>query len=426
MATGFWGWPIDRTGHVNWFDYYGIQILPTQPDVVTPSAPSPTPISQTFPTSAYGQTIPVLYGKGRVPGGYIWALPLKATLTGDFVSVFISARLRFARPLVANSNWRVRRVWSNGRLIWDRTTGLRDPLIEYFREYDGQNSQARDPLQVEEEGETAVSAGRGYLDIVIKMDLGAKADAPPTFDAEWIQDPETGVEVDNFASFVSNPINTFAALSGGATWFGISDDSLPMLLRRFNSSLIHEVSSVPISNLGRSYNGVDEQSLRYIPTTNRLIALMAPVGGWPHYAVLLNANTGAIVAESDDEVSPFPGTDPIQNTCCINFSGGASVYLCTTTLENLTVFRSTANTVQRTFQSGYSWRGYTDIRCIAPGEIVNDRATVWVCADNKLVKLTVRSSGAISSVAEFGTFTDDLVYVVEHDGDPIVWTDPTA
>ncbi len=101
--------------------YFGVEVLvPTGDEGIAPSAP-PTPSQQTIPTSAYGQTIPVIYGKARVPSSYIWAKPIDVDIDGDAVSVKLTARLRFARPLVANSNWRIRRMWASGKLIIDKS-----------------------------------------------------------------------------------------------------------------------------------------------------------------------------------------------------------------------------------------------------------------------------------------------------------------
>jgi hypothetical protein len=37
----------------------------------------------------------------------------------------MSCRLRFARPLVPNSTWTMRRLYANGKLIYDASNGYR-------------------------------------------------------------------------------------------------------------------------------------------------------------------------------------------------------------------------------------------------------------------------------------------------------------
>ncbi|MER9028450.1 hypothetical protein [Mesorhizobium sp. LNJC405B00] len=70
-----------------------------------------------------------------------------------------------------------------------------------FRAYDGKSTQPRDPTMVKEEGETNVSAHRGYLDIVVTDFDIAGLGAPPVFEAEWIQDGAPTHEYDTFTTF---------------------------------------------------------------------------------------------------------------------------------------------------------------------------------------------------------------------------------
>lgn len=401
--------------------YFGVEIYVPVREVIAPSA-TPGASSKTIPTSAYGQTIPVIYGKARVPSAYIWAAPLDVKIDGDAVTVNLTARLRFARPLVANSNWRVRRMWANGNLIWDKSAGIRSPTISYFAEYDGQSTQGRDPVMVAEEGDDEVSAHRGYLDVVITMDLGSQASQPPAFDAEWIQDPESSVEVEEFAAFIADAIDTVAAVNFASnTFYGIS--IVAGRVRRFSISTLQEVYSVAINGLGRAYTGYAENSLRYISSLQRLLVLANVPGIFGGmYPILINPANGSSVAEGDEIISGVAGQG--VNTDVLVMFGAQGIYICASSnLGYLSTYRINALVVERTFLSGIAWDGRGVVECFAIGETRASNADIWVCAGTTLYKFIATSTGAINTITTHATFADDLVHAVYYDGDVIVWTD---
>ncbi|WP_192358488.1 hypothetical protein [Mesorhizobium mediterraneum] len=126
----------------------------------SPTVPEVPTVQTTLPTSAYGQTIPVIYGKARLPGAYIWVAPI-LTITSSHQEYWdtvtrttseMTCRVRFARPLVPDSSWTLRKLYANGKLIYDGSTGYRKKGLK-FRAWDRRSTQGRDPSQVAEEGE---------------------------------------------------------------------------------------------------------------------------------------------------------------------------------------------------------------------------------------------------------------------------------
>lgn len=384
---------------------------------------------QQYPTSQFGDTIPVVYGKCRLPSSYIWTNGLVTRIEKrlglpDLVYLLLTARLRFASPMTVDSRWQVRRMWADGVLIFDATTGLR--RIN-FAVYDGHSSQPRDPIQEATLGTANTSAHRGYLDIVIyAYDIGFLADNPPLFEAEWVQESLNTTDVDTFATLISGVPTLLAARDFDEHEF-YSFSPSNEYIRRFSIGRLREIYASRLLMLGRTYEHFAEQSMRYVPQTGKLLALGAPAGGWPWYLFEVDPLTGQITADADAGAAFPSGTDPVQTTCHVYISG-VSIYLTTSTLEYLAIYRVKqtglpAERIVRTYRSGSGWEGYTNIYCITPGEVRTDDADIWICADDDLIKMVVNINGAIVSRTVFKTFADDAVYAVYYDDDVIVWTD---
>lgn len=391
------------------------------PGGVGTSGGGSTPAAQqSFPTSAYGQVVPVIWGKARVPGGYIWApdivtrtTTLSPLETATTTRTVLSARIRFARPLVSESTWRVRKIWADGVLLYDASRGYKKSGFN-FREYDGQSTQGRDPTMVDKEGTANVSAHRGYLDIVVRnYTLATDNPEPPAFEAEWVQDATSSTDTDSFTGFVADAVNSQPAAAWDAgILYGYSSSS--NYIRVFSIGSLQEVFAVPVAGA----SGIHEESFRYIREIDRCLALE---GTSPYDGVLIDPTTGSITARTSIPSAPTG----LPNTTCHLRIGSVSLLLVAAFLTSrLTISRfPDANTAEVVGDTGSGWGGYSAIECIAPGEIRADTADVWVCADDKLVKLVVNSFGGILSTAEFATLTDNPIYAVYHEGDVIVWTD---
>ncbi|RWF41841.1 MAG: hypothetical protein EOS65_10890 [Mesorhizobium sp.] len=398
-----------------------------QPTATTPTVAEPSPVQTTLPTSAYGQTIPVVWGKCRLPAAYIWVAPI-VTVTETHMEWWdevttttssMTARLRFARPLVPDSTWGVRRIWAQGKLIFDGSSGYRAKGLK-FRAYDGRSTQGRDPSQTSEEGTNNVSAHRGYLDIVFQDFNIFEIGAPPVFEAEWIQDPSSGAEVDDFQTFFADPINTVAAPDWDAQeFYGFSNSSWQ--IRRFSIPGLREIYAITISGLGRAYSSITENFFAYIPGIDRIVAFgFVPgfLGGT--FPILFDPVTGISVSEGDT----LGAAGESVNAAAILQIGNAGILIASSFLIGyFSVFTFDANAITRASLSGASWDGRGRAECITVGTIRNDNADVWVCAGTTLYKLLINASGLVLTVTAFATFADDLRYVVFYDGNLIVWTD---
>lgn len=381
--------------------------------------------AQQYPTSQFGDTIPVVFGKCRLPASYIWTNGLVTRIEKrlglpDLVYLLLTARLRFASPMTVDSRWQVRRMWADGVLIFDATTGLR--RIN-FAVYDGHSSQGRDPQQESVLGTANTSAHRGYLDIVIyAYDIGFLADNPPLFEAEWVEESLNTTDVDSFDPLLSGEISTIAARDFEEhEFYGYSSGN--GYIRRFSIGRLREIYAARVLMLARDYTQFGAISLRYVPETGRLLALAGLL--YPWYLVEIDPLTGQIMAEADDPSSnPSGAADLLGNICCFHISG-TTIYMGSTTSERLFINRvkDDPDRVKRTYLSGASWEGYTNIYCITVGEIRTDDADVWICADDDLIKLRVNINGNIVTRTVFETFADDAIYAVYYDEDVIVWTD---
>jgi hypothetical protein len=383
---------------------------------------------QGYPTSQFGDTIPVVYGKCRLPSSYIWTTGvvtqvIKVPFLPDIIRLLLSARLRFASPMTVDSRWQVRRMWADGKLIFDATTGLR---AINFAVYDGHSSQGRDPVQEAALGTANTSAHRGYLDIVIyAYDIGFLADNPPFFEAEWIQESLNTTDVDTFDTLISGTPTLVAARDFDEHEFYTFSPSNGYI-RRFSIGRLREVyASKLLMSLDRTYDNFDESSLRYVPQTGKLLMLAEPVSVNRYYLIECDPLTGNITAEADLPSGWDVGADPVVTTCHVYISG-VSIYLRTGTLENLTIYRVkqtgiVGDRIERTYHSGTGWQGYSEIRCVTVGEVRTDDADIWICADDDLIKMIVNVNGQITGRTVFATLASDPVYAVYYDEDIIVW-----
>ncbi|TIW37125.1 MAG: hypothetical protein E5V62_02960 [Mesorhizobium sp.] len=398
----------------------------------TPSAPTvaePSPVQTTLPTSAYGQTIPVIYGKARLPGAYIWCAPIITVTethmewwdTVTTTTTLMSCRLRFARPLVPDSTWAVKRIWAQGKLVYDNTTGYRAKGLK-FRFYDGRSTQDRDPTMVKEEGASNVSAHRGYIDIVLTdfpiQDFGA----PPTVEAEFIQSTSSAVQSSSFQAFSSDELTTWASIDPDSDTFYSYSDAIGTI-RRFSISALREIYAIQVSGLGRAYSSLGFGLFRYFHYLDRILTVgFVPGSGGGTYPLILNPITGVSVADAVDPIG-----DAGQTVCCAGAcvlpTGTGLALIASFHLGYVSIYRFTDSAISRLSISGVSWDGRGVPQCILAGEIRDNDCDFWVCAGSSLWKLTINAAGLVTTTVEFSTFADDLNYAVLYDDDIVVWTD---
>ncbi|RWD33354.1 MAG: hypothetical protein EOS22_00985 [Mesorhizobium sp.] len=407
MAIG--GFNLRPIGH---WDFGGTTTAPTVPEA--------SPIQATLPTSAYGQTIPVVWGKCRLPSAYIWVPPI-ATVTSthtewwDTITTttsFMSCRLRFARPLVPDSTWTLRKLYCNGKLIYDASQGYRASGLK-FRAYDGRSTQDRDPTMTAEEGTTNVSAHRGYLDMVLTdFDIQGFG-SPPVFEAEWIQDGASTHDYDEFTHFSGSIFfdNLIPVWDQGKAYGYNYDDVFLYSLYATKQYFAFDLPSDALSYY---------KLFRYSRSLDRLIWLgsFTGIGGWE--AVALDGSTGAIVSSSSDSAT----SASVIGGCLVDVNPTNSVVVGFADNQQAFAYWLTAETTERTFQSSASWLGYSGIQCVTPGAVRGSEFDVYFCADADLLKATFTSQGTLKTTAVLATFSDDLRYCVyDDDGDLVVWTD---
>lgn len=129
-------------------------------------------------TSAFGKSIPVVFGSQRIAGNIIWAAdkttydikPSKNAPTQKGYKV--SMAIALCKGEIAG----VSKVWANGKLIVDSSTTPK-PLIGQL--YNGGNSQNPDPTMENALGAGNVPAYRGLAYIVLTdYDLGTSGQIP--------------------------------------------------------------------------------------------------------------------------------------------------------------------------------------------------------------------------------------------------------
>ncbi|RWN72294.1 MAG: hypothetical protein EOS02_27570 [Mesorhizobium sp.] len=383
----------------------------------SPTVPEVPTVQTTLPTSAYGQTIPVIWGKARLPAAYIWVPPI-LTVTSSHVEYWdtvtrttakMSARLRFARPLVPDSTWTMRKLYANGKLIYDGSVGYRQKGLK-FTAYDGRSTQPRDPVMVREEGETNVSAHRGYLDIVVVDFDIVGLGAPPVFEAEWIQDAADTHDYDTFTTMGGNiSFDLVVANWDSGVVYGYNTG-----LNAINWYSIYTRSEFFSVTDTAPYNYTF--TFRYSKLLDRLVYLGSGTGTACE-ATLINPATGVQVAASAGTQSGVP-----LGGCLVDLND-ASLLVGFSSSEQIYAFRLGEATSELSFASSTIWNGYTRIQCVTPGEVRGNEADFWFCADADLVKVTLTALGTHKSTTVVATLADDLRYAVYDDGDLVVWTD---
>lgn len=397
----------------------GGNLLPNNYPASSPNVPSVPDVQTTLPTSAYGQTIPVVWGKCRLPAAYIWVPPI-LTVTSSHVITSVdvwrtvtsttakmSARLRFARPLVPNSTWTMRKFYADGKLIYDGSSNYRQSGLK-FTAYDGRSTQPRDPTMISEEGETNISAHRGYLDIVVKDFDIAGLGAPPVFEAEWIQDGATTHHYDTFSNFGGRIEYDKVVVDWDS---GVIYGYNPYRLSWYSLYTKAEFFSVADAS---PYNYAF--TLRYSPLLGKIVFLGSGAGLTSH-AVIMDPSTGIHVADSIDTQSGVP-----TGGCLVDIGSGAILVGFSST-QQIYAFHLTLSVSELSFASTVSWDGYASIQCVTAGEIRGSEADFWFCADTDLVKVTLTAQGTFKSSTVVATLADDLRYAVYDDGDLVVWTD---
>jgi len=180
----------------------------------------PNPSDIRIQDSAYGKPVPLVYGMYRVAGNIIWTGQPYVSNAGkggkgpqqDKVS------MSFAIALCAGPITSVRRIWANGKLIYD----VSDPsnfqalsgsatMVQNFTVYPGDENQQPDPTIQAEKGVNLTPAFRGLAYVVFNdLDLSQWGNYLPSFSFE--------VVVSGANSYGAYTQTTYT-LPGGGSWY---------------------------------------------------------------------------------------------------------------------------------------------------------------------------------------------------------------
>jgi hypothetical protein len=193
--------------------------------------------------SQYGAAIPILYGTTRVAGNVLWSTPLIETVTTQSVGgkggpsqnqTTYSYRVSMAILLGRGPLLSVRRIWANGRLIYDvsasaslSTVSASARLAEGIEFYSGSETQQPDPTMEAYLGVGNVPAYRGQAYLVFSdLQLADYGNVRPNITVEVVA---TGA-VSSAANYVSLP-----GVAGSSQYRAIATDGEMLVALDFGS-----------------------------------------------------------------------------------------------------------------------------------------------------------------------------------------------
>lgn len=147
-----------------------------------------------FTVSTYGNSIPLTYGRARIPGNAIWMSPLRERVTveeqggkgggkGGVTTTTYSYDVDVAIA-VCQGERTIRRIWANKKLIFSEGT-LDSERAEAIRLYTGTNTQLPDPLI---EADLGMGNTPGFVNTVYAvfqtLQLADFGNAMPNFEFE--------------------------------------------------------------------------------------------------------------------------------------------------------------------------------------------------------------------------------------------------
>lgn len=161
----------------------------------------PNPADLRIQDSAYGKAIPLVYGMYRVSGNLIWAgqpyVEDPGKGAGGKGPQQKKVHMSFALGLCAGPITSVRRIWANGKLIYDVSNPSNfaaisgsNQMVSNFTVYPGDETQEPDPTMQAALGINATPAYRGLAYVVFNsLDLSQWGNYLPSFSFEVITSP---------------------------------------------------------------------------------------------------------------------------------------------------------------------------------------------------------------------------------------------
>lgn len=192
-----------------------------------PKPPSPKINDVRVQDSAYGKIIPRVYGMYRVAGNVMWAgQPHQHTSGGKGMGKGgggqTVVRMSFAIGLCEGPIQGVRRVWANGKLVYDISNPSNfaaisgsNQMLTNFVVYNGDESQLPDPTMESQLGVGNVPAHRGLAYVVFnELDLSEWGNFLPSFSFEIVTGVSTTYVMGTVGQYTQGQsVGTFTGLS---------------------------------------------------------------------------------------------------------------------------------------------------------------------------------------------------------------------
>ncbi|CAJ3065966.1 Uncharacterised protein [Burkholderia pseudomallei] len=252
-----------------------------------PKGPNPSDIR--IQDSAYGKPIPFVYGMCRVAGNIIWAGQPYISDAGKGFGKGPSQQkvsMSFAVGLCAGPITSVRRIWANGKLIFDisnpsnfQALSGSSSMVTSFTVYPGDENQEPDPTMQAALGVANTPAHRGLAYVVFNnLDLSQWGNYLPSFSFEVTTGAPAGVANTvcsyTFPSWM--PISSMPYLTAqGGVCVGVDEyvwSSNPGAVTNLNA-----YGAVPTGTLYRAGGGLTWQ-----PYGNSDVPGIYLYGGWLH------------------------------------------------------------------------------------------------------------------------------------------------
>ncbi|WP_454737586.1 phage tail protein [Cupriavidus necator] len=206
--------------------------------VFPPKTPAPRINDLRLQDSAYGKFIPRVYGLFRVGGNLMWAgQPSQHTSGGKGAGgkgpQQTTVTMSFAIGLCEGPIKGVRRIWANGKLIYDISNPSNfeaisgsNQMVSNFKVYDGDETQLPDPTMEAALGVGNVPAHRGLAYVVFnELDLSPWGSYLPSFSFEVVTNVQPTYTGATMSTYTQTPGQDMGQISGltpqGATFMSL-------------------------------------------------------------------------------------------------------------------------------------------------------------------------------------------------------------
>lgn len=202
-----------------------------------PKPPGPKINDIRVQDSAYGKIIPRVYGMYRIAGNVIWAgQPHEHSSGGKGMGKGggqTVVRMSFAIGLCEGPIQGVRRIWANGKLVYDISNPSNfaqisgsNQMLQNFTVYNGDELQNADPTMESQLGVGNVPAHRGLAYVVFnELDLSEWGNFLPSFSFEVVTGVSTTYVQGTVGSYTSLANTDNGVITGlstqGATYMGV-------------------------------------------------------------------------------------------------------------------------------------------------------------------------------------------------------------